>query len=396
MVRVVGIDPGSKSIDLCGLCDGKICFERSIDTTGASRKPELVVSALEEFGEVDLVVAPSGYGVEVTWFNEIPMDVFKEWYLTFILLTTREEIERAVSRGIEGVLIYDAMVKLAVEMKRRRLPAVLIPGVINLPTVPVYRKINRVDMGTADKLAVTVLGIHEVAKEEGVDYGEVSYIHVEMGYGYNAVIGVSRGVVVDGIGGSVMPGPAYLTAGSLDLEVVQAIGSFSKADVFTTGCSIHVSSSLDEWLRDPYADRKSEVCFEAMIESVVKAINATALSIDKPSLIMLSGRVSRYGSVRDSLQDRLGNSFSIMVMEGLKRSASVKETAQGYAVIGDGLLNGEFKELIDHVKIRQSEGTALDYIIIPRFLEAPLGRMFKELRKYFRKPAFNLEWLGIQ
>ena len=394
MVRVVGIDPGSRSIDICGLCNGKVCFEKSIDTVEASRNPEKLIKALEEFGEFDVVVAPSGYGVEVKWFNDIPRELFSDWYLTFILLTTRDEIGSAVSKGIEGALIYDAMVKLASFLRNKEIPALLIPGVINLSTIPLHRKINKVDMGTADKLAVAVLGIHEVADKEDTDYSSVNYIHVEMGYGYNAVIAVSGGRIVDGVGGSLTPGPAYLTAGSLDLEVAQAIGSFSKADVFTTGCLTYVNLDLDNWLRNPYIDRKSEICFEAMIESVIKAINMVIPSVEKPSLILLSGRVSKYSSVREVLQDKLKNYPSLDIMRGLKNAVSVKETAQGYAVVGDGLLNGVFGELIDHVMIRDAEGSSLDYILIPKFFQTLLGRMFVKLRGYFRKPAFNLLWWG--
>ncbi|MEM4696619.1 MAG: DUF1464 family protein, partial [Desulfurococcaceae archaeon] len=128
MVRVVGIDPGSRSIDICGLCNGKVCFEKSIDTVEASRNPEKLIKALEEFGEFDVVVAPSGYGVEVKWINDIPRELFSDWYLTFILLTTRDEIDSAVSKGIEGALIYDAMVKLASFLRNKEIPALLIPG----------------------------------------------------------------------------------------------------------------------------------------------------------------------------------------------------------------------------------------------------------------------------
>src|SRR3989440_10613830 len=36
-------------------------------------------------------------------------------------------------------------------LARTALPVVLTPGVVHLPTVPAHRKVNRVDMGTAER-----------------------------------------------------------------------------------------------------------------------------------------------------------------------------------------------------------------------------------------------------
>ena len=394
MRRVLGIDPGSRSIDLCLLCDGEVCGEASIDTSEASKDPYKVVDIIESIGGSDLVVLPSGYGVEITYLDEIPEDVFIDWFFMFILISDQEEIRRLASQGVEGAFIYDAMAKIVYEFKKRRVKGVFIPGVINLPTIPVYKKINKIDMGTADKLAVTVLGVHEVSEKHDVDYEDVNYIHVEMGYGYNAVIAVRNGRIVDGVGGSLMPGPAFLTSGSLDLEIVQFIKRFDKSDVFSSGCSsITKTFSLEEWFRKILDDDLAKICFESMIDSVVKTVYSMTSVVKDPMEILVSGRVGRRDEVFNILRDRLRDVAPVDLMRGLEGSKVVKETAQGYAVVGDGLLGGRFERLIRHMKINEATGSSLDYVVLPRFFSTDLGRRYLRLRRFLKSEAYNINML---
>ena len=46
-------------------------------------------------------------------------------------------------------------------LARASMPVLLTPGVIHFATVPAHRKVNRVDMGTADKVCAVALAIHE-------------------------------------------------------------------------------------------------------------------------------------------------------------------------------------------------------------------------------------------
>src|SRR2546429_9630215 len=66
MPRVIGIDPGTVSIDLCGLDDGRLFLDRSIPTAEALADPARFVGLLEEAGPLDLVTGPSGYGLPLT------------------------------------------------------------------------------------------------------------------------------------------------------------------------------------------------------------------------------------------------------------------------------------------------------------------------------------------
>src|SRR2546430_12403792 len=62
MPRVIGIDPGTVSIDLCGLEDGRLFLDRSIPTSDALADPARFVRLLEDAGPVDLVAGPSPGG----------------------------------------------------------------------------------------------------------------------------------------------------------------------------------------------------------------------------------------------------------------------------------------------------------------------------------------------
>jgi predicted butyrate kinase (DUF1464 family) len=391
-MRVLGIDPGTKSMDLCLLERGEIAGEASVETKDAAANPGILIEKINELGPLDVIVVPSGYGVEVMSMEQIPKGLLEEWYYTFVLATTKEEIEEGVAKGVVGANIYLAMVKFAKELYEFRAKKIMIPGVINLQTVPLHRKLNRIDLGTADKLSVATLGIHEVAEEFGIEYSKVSYIHVELGFGYNAVMGIENGKIVDGIGGSMTPGPGFLTAGALDLEVAQAVGFFDKKDVFTTGCaSIAGVMTPEELLEKSEKDLKGKLCLEAFIEGICKAVHQMHYVVQNPKIILLSGRISRLERVKKELKKRLDKIAEIRTMRGLDGAKLVKETAQGYSVLGDGLSGGKFSGLVRHAEIDMAKGSALDYILIPGFRESRLGRNFMKLRGVgFRNAAFNL------
>jgi predicted butyrate kinase (DUF1464 family) len=369
-MRTAGIDPGTYSMDICVIEAGKICYERSISTPEIAKNPDVIIEAIEAAFPLELIAAPSGYGVEITKAVEIELERFKDWYYNYILLTTREEIEGAIKRGIFGALVYYAMAESTFIMRKRGFPIVFIPGVINLPTVPSYRKINKLDMGTADKLSVAILGVYDQARRLNIPYSNVSFILVEMGFGYNAVIGVERGRIIDGIGGTTIPSLGFLTAGCIDLELAQIVSTWEKADVFTGGAALISGKSTPEELANCLNEEKCKLAWEAMMEGVEKAVASMLVSIPKPKEILTSGRITRVKQVKMELEERLSKYAEVRELGYLEGAKIAKETAQGYAMLADGLAGGKFKELIEYMRIKEAKGSCIDHIYHPAFARA--------------------------
>lgn len=361
-MRVLGIDPGTKSFDLCGLEDGEVFYEEVLGTFELAEKPNLLIEAIERAMPLDLIAGPSGYGVELTYLRDLKLENLRSWYLTYILLLREEDLQFGLEHQDPGIQVYSAMVETAVEMKRRGWPVCYLPGTIELPTVPAYRKINRLDIGTVDKMCIAVLGVHDQSRRLGIPYSEVSFILLEMGFGYNAALGVQGGKIVDGIGGTT-GGMGFLTAGALDLELVQLGGRWSKSDVFTGGgASVSGKLSPEELIEGAAKDEGCRTAWEGMLEGVVKSVASIEASVPRPKEILLSGRLTRIERIRRELSRRLSRYAPVREIGGLPGARRVKEAAQGYAMVADGLAGGKFSELIEWLEIKNARGTALDHI----------------------------------
>ena len=369
-MRVLGVDPGTKTFDVVVVEDGVVKAERSIETAEIAKNPSTLTNVIDSL-EPDIVVAPSGYGVPVTRGDEVYDP--RRFAVEVLLLSTEDDIRRGVEAGEIGIWVYDALAK-AVEhiVKRYREKAVFLPAVIHLQTVPWYRKINRVDMGTVDKLASTALAIYTYSVSQGIDIEKVNIVVAEMGFGYNAAISVEKGKIVDGVGGTAAS-IGTLTAGSMDLEIVSHVSSWDRWDVFHGGIFDYTNIySLDEFAK---AFEKGEEplasLFRAFVEGVAKDIKRALVSTPKAEAVVLTGRHSKNPVVKRVLQEILKD-IEVVYAKPLKGASISKEAGQGYAVIGEGLFGGFFKDLVKHIEIERACGTAVDYIVhgkAKRFVE---------------------------
>lgn len=364
MVRVAGIDPGTKTFDIIVLEDGSVKVEESLDTFSIAKEPRILIEAIDRL-EPEYIVAPSGYGVPITFGDNI-RDA-ERFSTEIILLSTSDAIRAGAEAGEVGIWVYDAIVKTVSHLvKNYKERVVFLPAVIHLRTVPRYRKINKIDMGTVDKLASAFLAVYEMSERLGKDFREINIVVTELGFGYAASIAIERGLVVDGIGGSYAS-IGTLTAGALDLEVVVGVGMWSRWDVFYGGV-FHGAKTFDletivrgyEAGEEPYTSM-----FSAFIEGVAKDIARMRISSPKADTIVLTGRHSRNTTVLQHLRE-LFKDLNVTTLRGLKGVAKAKEAAQGYAAIGEGIVGGYFRDLVKHMDIEGACGTSVDYIIHAR------------------------------
>ena len=344
MPRVIGIDPGTVSIDVCGLEDGRLFLDESLPTGEALASPDAFIARLEAAAPLDLVAGPSGYGLPLVSARDAT-----DADLRLACLAAEGE-----SGGIGGLR---ALVRA---LARSALPVVLTPGVIHLASVPAHRKVNRVDMGTADKVCAAALAVHEQAARARCAPREVSCILLELGGAFTAALAIAGGRIVDGIGGS--SGPMGVRAsGALDGEVAFLAGTVSKAMLFTGGVESIASAPIAR---------------EAYIESAVKAVAALAVVVPGVRDLVVSGRMARDATVTQQIQQRLAPAMRGLTLHVLTGFAEVaKQASQGAALIADGLAGGPSAELVDTLGIRDASGTVLDHlhVISPAAARARLG-----------------------
>ena len=362
MPRVIGIDPGTVSVDVCGLDAGTVFLDRSMPTEEALAHPSVLAGLLEDAhraAPLDLVAGPSGYGLPIVEARRLTDNDLRLAYLA----------ADGDPGGIGGLR------SLMRELARLPIPIVLTPGVVHLPTVPAHRKVNRVDMGTADKVCVAALALREHARRHACRERDASFILIELGGAFTAALAIQDGAIVDGAGGSSGPLGAR-AAGALDGEVAFLAGTVSKRMMFSGGAAA-IAGTPDapaEALAAPRTDR-GRLAWEAYLESAVKAVVSLAVSAPRAREVIVSGRFARIASVRDELTRRLSAVAAPPVQLLVGFAAAALQAAQGAALLADGLAGGPSTALVDALGIRNASGTVLDHlhVITPAAARERLG-----------------------
>jgi predicted butyrate kinase (DUF1464 family) len=321
-------------------------LEDSFPSAEVGADPTPLVDALLAYAPFDLVLGPAGYGLPLVAAEQVG-----ERELALMVLKRADE--PAAQVGIAGMrTIVRAL--LAAGM-----PLVFGPGAIHLPTVPDRRKWNRIDVGTADKVASAALGIVGQAERLGIPYEETRFVMLELGGGFSAALAVAGGQIVDGFGGSAGPIGAR-ACGALDAEAAYLIGgALSKRTVFSGG-ALDPKGGLDLGAPGALAslreDPRAHEGWLALEEGAAKAVLALTASVPAPHEVLVAGRLVAVPGLLDALAERLAN------VAPVRPALATKSAARGAALLADGLAGGTHAPLVECLRLREARGGVLDHL----------------------------------
>lgn len=319
-----GIDAGSSRWSIAFLTDGKLSAYREMGSAEAKRRTRRIADLV---AAADVVAAPSGYGLPLTHVSK---------------LTARDFRLLAFKRERESILGLTALLR---ELKQRGINAYVLPGAKHLPTVPDWRKINKLDLGTPDKVAACACAIATLARKKSIRFDETTFLFAELGSFFNAFLTVEEGRIIDGVGGSCAS-MGWRARGAVDSELVGKMAGgrmAGKRFVFSGGV-------ID-------ARRACRDAERAYWEGVLKDLARLRVALDAKEVV-LSGALA--GKAKEKLEV-LGAGFSFFDLQGYWHGR--KPAAIGAAMLADGIAGGEFHPLFDCMEIDGASGSILDFVV---------------------------------
>ncbi len=323
MPRVVGVDPGTSSLDLLLLDNGRVAAQHRFAPGTLRDDPLALANRLTAWAPIDLIAGPSGYGLPLIDGRDVT-----EAEIDLMSFTRPDE------RGRDsGVIGFRGWVRAFLASG---VPTVFLPGGLHLPTIPTHRRLNAIDMGTADKVAVVALAVrHDAGRNR-------AFAVVEVGSAFTAVMVIQDRAIVDASAGS--RGPIGLkSSGAWDGEAAYWLAPLAKSDIFRGG-----------WID------LGEFAPIAFAESLRKHV-AGLRAVTSFDTAYLSGAGLDRAEVRAATTlalDGLVGSPSLPSLPG----AWVKHAAQGAALLADGLAGGVNLDLVEDLALRRASGTIIDYL----------------------------------
>ncbi len=342
-LRVAGTDPGSSSLDVLIFEDGAVGEQCRFTPQQLQADPASPMRWLNERGPFHLIAGPSGYGLPLVRAADCT-----ERDLALMTLVRPDERGPDDARR-QGVLGFSSLLRAILASE---LPVIFLPGVIHLPTVPPHRKINRIDLGTADKLCVAALALAQRTRQLGIDSASYHGCVLELGSVFTAALVLSGGQIVDALGGTSGP-PGWRGGGAWDGELAYLLSPLQKRDLFAGGAAS---------VPDAVVGRRM------FREALVKAVSGLR-SATRFEEVVLSGRLlENEPKVAEEVAADLSLIARVAYLDSLP-GAWVKHAAQGAAILADGLAGGRHAPLVEQLALKAASGTVLDYICHPR----PIG-----------------------
>ena len=221
VTRAIGIDPGTVSFDVCGRDGDELFLDATYPDRRRARRPG-------DAGRGPARRRPGGPDRRPVRVRAAvdgrPRPRARRSSSCMLLADAAD--------GPRGTIV-GGMGRVLEALKESGLPVCFAPGVVQLTTVPEHRKVNRIDMGTADKLCAVALAVWDQARRLDVPFDETSFVSVEAGGAFTAVVAVERGAIVDGAGGTC-GALGFRALGAMDGELAYLLRDFPK-DVLASG-----------------------------------------------------------------------------------------------------------------------------------------------------------------
>lgn len=302
-MNFIGIDPGSTTYGFAIVDElGRLVKYFEVPTNLILKDVDIIIHKLLSYKPM-LMALPSGLGLPFKKLDELTdEDLF---YMTL------EDPKK------EGPL------KKFILHSKGLVNGVTIPSVVELKSVPEYRKINIIDMGTADKVASAFF--------YRVYFNLKDFVLVEIGSYFSAIVVVSNGKIIDGFGGSLLPG--FNSIGCLDAEVAVLL------------CNKYPNFMNKHLLISGGNPRRSL--------EIIRII-AEWYSYNYHLPIIISGKNKDTANF------------------GTKYQFPFKEAAVGAAYIANSLSGGIYR---DYIEMLDSEGNSLTYLKILDIMMNNVGNM---------------------
>jgi predicted butyrate kinase (DUF1464 family) len=341
--KSVGIDPGSTSWKFCVLDDEGILDKTKIETQEVSENPASVVDFLENHSEdLDVIAAPSGHGLPLTEIDDVGEDELRK-------MTLKRD-----GPGIVGLSTSIGVIRKF--CGQRDIKCYVLPSVKHLSTVPGWRKINRIDLGTSDKVCSAAFTLQKISKDRGLALDDTSFVLIDIGHAFLAMICVEKGRIVDGIGGS-MVGFGTVASGAIDAELLHTWDFPDKSSLYSGGL-VHASGmSLEEIecsLPDELGSRAS-MALKRFLESFCSDLVAISSRNDVDEVVLNSVLGPKFNTLIGGEVSRMGLEIALTIDDEMPGSV-------GAAYLANGLVGGRYSSLAEQLGIGSSGGSVMDSV----------------------------------